>query len=87
MRLFGDIMSRVILTVIYLVMALPLGLVAQRFSDPLQRRGGPRWHPIDRHGSLQTEAGVSIDPHIGHLLSLSRRGRGPGKRRPIGRRL
>lgn len=47
MRLFGDIMSRIILTVIYLVMALPLGLVAQRFSDPLQRRGGPRWHPID----------------------------------------
>ena len=47
MRLFGDIMSRIILTVIYLVMALPLGLVAQRFSDPLQRRGGPRWHPRD----------------------------------------
>ena len=47
MRLFGDIMSRIILTVIYIVMAIPLGLTAQRFSDPLQRRGGPQWHTRD----------------------------------------
>ena len=45
MRLFGDIVSRVNLTVIYLGMALPLGLVAQGFADPVQRQGGPRWHP------------------------------------------
>ena len=51
-RLLGDLQARVVLTVIYLTLVLPTGLVARLFSDPLQRRGGPRWHA--RKGTRDT---------------------------------
>ena len=44
MRWIGNVQARLMLSLIYLVLVLPMGLVAQRVADPLNRRGGPGWH-------------------------------------------
>ncbi|MSR47125.1 MAG: hypothetical protein EXS13_08680 [Planctomycetes bacterium] len=47
---FGHLMSRVILTVLYIVLVGPAGLVLSLFGDPLRIRRwrGSAWHPWTR---------------------------------------
>ena len=45
LRRFGNLQARIVLTVTYVVMVIPVGLVARLVSDRLGRHTGPRWHP------------------------------------------
>jgi hypothetical protein len=48
---FGHFMSGVILTVLYVTVLLPYGILMRLFSDPLAMKGGPKdtnWKSLEK---------------------------------------
>ena len=56
LRRIGELQAWLILSVFYLVVILPIGLVFKRCADPLRsRRSGSTWQPLNaQHDTLPT---------------------------------
>ena len=51
-RRIGDFQARVLLTLIYVTLILPFGVIVRAFGDPLRIRRRPaKWNDCERHPS------------------------------------
>ena len=70
-RIIGDFQARLLLTVLYVVLIVPVGLVIRLLSDPLQVRGGASGtHWREPHVAASTRDGH--EPDAATLLQLAR---------------